>query len=362
MSKSHTLNSLRKRGLIPESEQSQDQKDSQDPILQVAEQFSVAVSEPLLELIEASPDPKKHPMALQFLPNPAELDIRPEEFSDPLGENALSPLKGIVHRYPDRCLLMPLMVCPTYCRFCFRREKVAKKDQSLSSDELAKACAYIVEHPAIWEVILTGGEPLMLKPEKLRAIIETLNTIDHVKVIRIHTRLPVFDPERITEALVEALNSPKAVYVLLHTNHPTELTESTLNACARFIRAGIPMLSQTVLLKGINDDPVILGQLMRALVSHRIKPYYLHHGELAQGTSHFRTSMKQGQDLVKALRGHYSGLCQATYVLDIPGGYGKVPIHSGYIKAIKPIDDKTGACHYRVKDYQGCEHDYMECL
>lgn len=360
MSKSYTLSALRKRGLIPTNEQSQDQKNPQDPIVQVAEQFSVAVSEHLLQLIEASPDPKQHPMALQFLPNPAELDIRPEEFSDPLGEETRSPVKGIVHRYADRCLLMPLMVCPTYCRFCFRREKVAKKDQSLSSDELAKACAYIAEHPLIWEVILTGGEPLMLKPEKLRAIIETLNTIDHVKVIRIHTRLPVFDPERITKALVEALQSPKAVYVALHVNHPTELTEPTINACASFIQAGIPMLSQTVLLKGINDNPVVMGQLMRDLVSHRIKPYYLHHGELAQGTSHFRTSIKQGQDLVKALRGHYSGLCQPTYVLDIPGGHGKVPIHERAIQAITPRDD--GANRYVVEDYRGCKHEYVECL
>ncbi len=360
MSKIYTLNALRKRGLIPAKEQRQGQKNPQDPIVQVAERFSVAVSEHLLQAIEASPDPQQHPMALQFFPDPAELNIRPEEFSDPLGEETRSPVKGIVHRYPDRCLLMPLMVCPTYCRFCFRREKVAKKDQSLSSDELAKACAYIVEHPSIWEVILTGGEPLMLKPEKLRAMIETLNTIDHVKVIRIHTRLPVFDPERITEALVEALQSPKAVYVALHVNHPTELTEPTINACKRFIQAGIPMLSQTVLLKGINDDPAVMGQLMRDLVSHRIKPYYLHHGELAEGTSHFRTSIKQGQDLVKALRGHYSGLCQPTYVLDIPGGHGKIPISA--IKALRQVDDKTGACHYRVEDYKGCEHDYVECL
>ncbi|MBP6104133.1 MAG: lysine-2,3-aminomutase-like protein [Gammaproteobacteria bacterium] len=360
MSKIYTLNALRKRGLIAQSEQSPDQKNPQDPIVQVAEQFSVAVSEHLLRSIEASPNPKQHPMALQFLPTPAELNIRPEESRDPIGEESRSPVKGIVHRYPDRCLLMPLMVCPTYCRFCFRREKVSKKDQSLSSDELTKAYAYIAEHPEIWEVILTGGEPLMLKPEKLRAIIETLNTIDHVKVIRIHTRLPVFDPERITQTLVEALQSPKAVYVALHVNHPTELTEPTINACKRFIQAGIPMLSQTVLLKGINDDPAVIGQLMRDLVSHRIKPYYLHHGELAQGTSHFRTSIKQGQALLKALRGHYSGLCQPTYVLDIPGGYGKVPISS--IKPLRHVDDKTGACHYRVEDYQGCEHDYVECL
>ncbi len=360
MSKIYTLNALRKRGLIPKSEQRADQKNPQDPIVQVAEQFSVAVSEHLLQVIEASPDPKQHPMALQFLPNPAELDIRPEEFKDPIGDQPRSPVKGIVHRYPDRCLLTPLMVCPTYCRFCFRREKVAKKDQSLSRDELEKAHAYIAEHPLIWEVILTGGEPLMLKPEKLRAIIESLNTIEHVKVIRIHTRLPVFDPERITPALVEALQSPKAVYVALHVNHPTELTEPTLQASARFIQAGIPMLSQTVLLKGINDNPVVMGQLMRALVSHRIKPYYLHHGDLAQGTSHFRTSMKAGQALVKALRGHYSGLCQPTYVLDIPGGYGKMPIHERTIQAIKPRDD--AANRYVVEDYQGCKHEYVECL
>ncbi len=352
MSKPYTVAALIQKGLIP--------ADQHNQILKVANQFSVAVSEHLLASIEASPNPTQNPMALQFLPRAEELDIRPEERVDPLGEDRWSSVKGIIHRYPDRCLLMPLMVCPTYCRFCFRREKVAKKDQSLSKQELEAAYRYIADHPALWEVILTGGEPLMLKPEKLKAIVQVLNGVDHVKVIRIHTRLPVFDPDRVTEALIEALDSPKAVYVMLHVNHASELGDKTRAACQRIIKAGIPMLSQTVLLKGINDDPAVLGALMRELVSNRIKPFYLHHGDLAQGTSHFRTSIKQGQDLVQALRGHYSGLCQPTYVLDIPGGHGKVPIGPNTIKGVTESPD--GVHTYVVEDYQGILHDYVECL
>ncbi len=366
MSKTYTLRDLLDKGLVP--------ADQEAALLKVAERFSVALSTPLMEAIEAaqdqnldlqqdlSPDPNHHsshqpnPMAQQFIPNPAELEIKAEELKEPLGEDHLSPVKGIVHRYPDRCLLMPLMVCPAYCRFCFRREKVSKKNQSLKPEELKVAIAYIQSHPEIWEVILTGGEPLMLKARALGAIIAALNAIEHVAVIRIHTRMPVVDPASVTQELVQALDSPKAVYVVLHANHPSELTSDTRAACARFISAGIPMLSQTVLLKGINDDPQIMGALMRALVCSRIKPYYLHHAELAEGTSHFRTSVQKGQKLMQSLRGHYSGLCQPSYVLDIPGGYGKVPIHKSYLSS--HITAQEHGKDYLIEDYQGKQHCY----
>jgi lysine 2,3-aminomutase len=279
--------------------------------------------------------------------------MRPGESADPIGDHAHEPVQGIVHRYPDRVLLKPVHVCAVYCRFCFRRAMVGPGGvRALSPDALAAALAYIREHPAIWEVILTGGDPLVLSPRRLGALVRDIAAIPHVKIIRIHTRVPVADPDRIGPALVRALKAQgKAVYVVLHANHPRELHDRARAACARLIDAGIPMLSQSVLLRGVNDDPETLGQLMRAFVENRIKPYYLHHGDLAPGTSHFRTTIGEGQALMRALRGRLSGLCQPAYMLDIPGGHGKAPLGpSAVIKAEGP--------EVEVEDFQGRRHRY----
>jgi lysine 2,3-aminomutase len=299
----------------------------------VAAQYAVAISPALAELIDPS-DPRD-PIARQFVPDAAELAVAPEERSDPIGDDANSPVTGVVHRYPDRVLLKLVHVCPVYCRFCFRREQVGPRGRpALSRAELAAALAYVRARPAIWEVILTGGDPLVLSPRRLREVVRELATIDHVKIIRVHTRVPVATPERVTRALARAVKCRgKATYVVLHVNHPRELTAAARAACARFVDAGIPMLSQSVLLRGVNDDAATLGALMRALVESRIKPYYLHQGDLARGTAHLRTSIADGQALMRALRGRYSGLCQPTYVLDVPGGYGKVPIGPSYMAA-----------------------------
>jgi lysine 2,3-aminomutase len=207
--------------------------------------------------------------------------------------------------------------------------------------------ARIRERPAVWEVILTGGDPLVLSARRLREVVRDLAAIEHVKVIRVHTRVPVAAPERVTRELVRALKAAaKATYVVLHVNHARELGAAARAACARIIDAGIPMLSQSVLLRGVNDDAATLGALMRALVEARIKPYYLHQGDLAPGTAHLRTGIGQGQDLMRALRARYSGLCQPTYVLDIPGGAGKVPIGPSYIR------DPAGSA-VEVVDHQG---------
>jgi lysine 2,3-aminomutase len=219
-----------------------------------------------------------------------------------------------------------LHTCPVYCRFCFRREVVGKKDAMLTAAELENAFDYIRQRPEIWEVIVTGGDPFVLSPRRLAQIVRTLDRVDHVAVIRFHTRTPVADPGRVGPALVAALLAEKAVYVVIHANHPRELTEAAKAAVTRLVRSGIPVLSQTVLLRGVNDDAAVLEALFRALVAMRVKPYYLHHADLARGTAHFRTGIAAGQDLVRALRGRVSGLCQPTYVLDIPGGWGKVPI------------------------------------
>jgi lysine 2,3-aminomutase len=295
-----------------------------DEIRRVAAQFTVAVTEDMAGLIDPADD--RDPIAAQFVPSIAELAVAADERADPIGDERWSPLPGIVHRYPDRVLLKPLLLCPVYCRFCFRREVVGKKAAMLDSASLERAFDYIRGRPQIWEVIVTGGDPLLLAPRRVAEIVRTLDRIPHLGVIRFHTRVPVVDPGRVTEKLVETLGAEKAVYVVIHANHPRELTSGAREAVRRLNRAGIPLLSQTVLLRGVNDDAAVLEALFRGLVAMRVKPYYLHHPDLARGTAHFRTGIAAGQKLVRALRGPVSGLCQPTYVLDIPGGHGKVPI------------------------------------
>jgi len=316
----------------------------------VAERYAIAISPAMAELIDRN-DPDD-PIARQFVPDSAELATTPEERGDPIGDLAHSPVEGIVHRYPDRVLLKAVHVCPVYCRFCFRREMVGPQGLgTLSSDALDRAFAYIADRPEIWEVILTGGDPLVLSARRLSELMQRLAAIDHVKIVRFHTRVPAVEPERIDEALIAALKSGgKTVYVALHANHPRELTPAARAACARLVDAGVVMLSQSVLLKGINDDPDILAALMRAFVETRIRPYYLHHPDLAPGTSRFRLSLEEGRRLVAGLRGRISGLCQPTYVLDIPGGYGKTVI------APDTVGQRDG--RYTVSDFRGREHAY----
>ena len=283
------------------------------------------------------------------MPDARELEQSPQESRDPIGDDAFSPVEGIVHRYPDRVLLKIVNACAVYCRFCFRREMVGPGRGGLSPAALAGALDYIRAHPEIWEVILSGGDPLVLSARRIKDVVGSLAAIDHVKVIRVHTRVPAVAPERISAALVRALRArDKATFVVLHVNHPRELTKQARAACARFIDAGIPMLSQSVLLRGVNDDAETLGALMRSLVECRIKPYYLHHADLAPGTAHLRTTIAEGQALMRALRGRYSGLCQPAYVLDIPDGHGKSPIGPNYLS-----EDGTV-----VEDFQGRRHRY----
>jgi len=291
----------------------------------VAERYAVAITPAMAALIDLA-DPHD-PIARQFVPDPAELDVQPDEAADPIGADAHSPVAGLVHRYPDRVLLKLVNVCAVYCRFCFRREMIGPgKPNALSEESFAAALAYIAAHREIWEVIFSGGDPLVLSPRRLSAVMKRLGAIEHVKVVRVHTRVPAVDPARITPALVRALKgSGKTTYVVLHANHPRELTPAARAACARIIDAGVPMLAQSVLLKGVNDDTDTLGALMRAFVECRIKPYYLHHLDRAPGTAQFRTTMAHGQELMRALRTHYSGLCQPTYVID-RAGEGKVPV------------------------------------
>jgi lysine 2,3-aminomutase len=327
----------------------------------VAARYAVAVTPNIAALI--NPQDPDDPIARQFLPSAEELMSHGNENADPIGDYAHSPVEGIVHRYPDRVLFKLVHVCAVYCRFCFRREMVGPgKPTALSQDTYRDALDYIRAHSEVWEVILTGGDPLMLSPRRLAETMADLAAIDHVRIIRIHTRVPVADPARINAEMVAALKVEGATtWVALHANHARELTDKVRAACAGMVDAGIPMVSQSVLLRGVNDNAETLEALMRAFVECRIKPYYLHHGDLAPGTAHLRTSLAHGQELMRKLRGRVSGLCQPDYVLDIPGGHGKAPIGPNYLSQENSFSgerERQGETRYRVADYCGDVHLY----
>jgi lysine 2,3-aminomutase len=315
----------------------------------VAARYAIAVTPEMAALMHDNPDAAR--MRRQFLPTVAELDRRPEERADPIGDNAHQPVAGLVHRYPDRVLLKVVHACPVYCRFCFRREMVGPGGKSLSGAELDAATAYISAHPAIREVIMTGGDPFMLSARRAEELTRRLAGIAHVRVLRWHTRVPMVDPGRVTPAFVRAVAARgRAVYVAIHANHPAEFTPAAVAAIARLADSGIALVSQSVLLRGVNDDVDTLERLMRGFVENRIKPYYLHHGDLAPGTGHFRTTIAEGQGLMRALRGRLSGLCLPEYVLDIPGGHGKVPVGPVYLDGD------------RLSDWRGGMHDIAASL
>jgi lysine 2,3-aminomutase len=333
----------------------------------VAARYAVAVTPDMAGLID--PDDPDDPIARQFIPSAEELIVVPGENADPIGDQAHSPVSGIVHRYPDRVLFKLVHVCAVYCRFCFRREMVGPgKATALSAGAYDNALAYIRAHSEIWEVILTGGDPLMLSPRRLAEIMADIAGIDHVKIIRIHTRVPVVEPSRISEAMITALKVEGATnWVALHANHARELSGKARAACAEIVDAGIPMVSQSVLLRGVNDNPAALEDLMRAFVECRIKPYYLHHGDLAPGTAHLRTALAHGQELMRTLRGRVSGLCQPEYVLDVPGGHGKAPVGPSYLSQANSSSqanscsqerEQSTETRYRIVDYCGDVHLY----
>ncbi len=317
----------------------------------VEARYSVAVTPEIAALIDRA-DPAD-PIARQFLPDPRELETRPEERSDPIGDDAFSPAEGLVHRYPDRVLLKLLSVCPVYCRFCFRRETVGLgKGATLSDEALARALAYVAERPQIFEVILTGGDPLALSARRLAAAAEKLAAIPHVAVLRIHTRAPTAAPRLVTAERLAALKaSGKAVYMVMHVDHARELSAPARAAVGRIQSAGISTLAQTVLLAGVNDAVDTLEELMRALVRAQIEPYYLHHPDLAPGTGHFRLSLERGRALYAELARRLSGIALPSYVLDIPGGFGKVPLQQSHLE-----QDEDGG--WRVRDRAGGRHRY----
>lgn len=345
----HKTDELVSSGLVDEAKRAVIEK--------VSENFSTAITPEMANIIDRD---KRHsdPIANQFVPTEEELVVKQAELNDPIGDDAHTHVKGVIHRYPDRCLFKPVNVCPVYCRFCFRREKVGPGNEALTPAELEAAYQYIRSHPEIWEVIFTGGDPFIMKPKVINRILQELSAIPTVEVIRFHTRIPVVDPSRINDAMIAVLKSCRQpVVVVLHANHSKEFTESACAAIAKLVDAGIMMLSQSVLLSNVNDNIEALSDLMRSFIKNRVKPYYLHHGDLAVGTSHFRTSVEKGQSLMYQLRGRFSGICQPTYVLDIPGGHGKVPIQHNYIER---AEEELGA--YIVEDYRGGFHEYHDLV
>lgn len=319
----------------------------------VEQAFSIGLNKHLVQLIKK----KNQPNAIykQYVPSLEELNILPPELDDPIGDNAHSPVKGIVHRYPDRALFKVVNVCAVYCRFCFRRELLQDNADVLKIAEYEEAIDYIKANKNIWEVILTGGDPLVLSPRKMAFILDELSHIRHLEVVRIHTRLPIADPEKMTDAYIQTIkdNCKKPVYMVLHINHADEIDTRVKNRLKALHEAGINLLSQSVLLNGINNDAKILEQLFRKLISLNVKPYYLHHPDMAKGTSHFRLPLKEGLSIYRKLLGNISGICQPSYMLDIPGGYGKIPVNATYVQEIS-----NGT--YIVEDYQGNKHYYYD--
>jgi lysine 2,3-aminomutase len=314
---------------------------------QVIDEFAVAISSEMVARIHSDGTGK---VARQFIPNIRELEVKPEERPDPIGDVPYMPIKGITHRYPDRLLLTPTHSCAVYCRFCFRREKVGPGEEYLNAKELEAALDYIRAQPELHEVILTGGDPLVLSVRRIKQILTELAVIENVDIIRFHTRIPVVAPHLITQELIEAFNIDKIICVVVHANHASEFGPSAKDALKRLRKAGIMLVSHSVLLKGINDNPKDMTDLLRELLRNGVKPYYLHHCDLAEGISHFRTTFEEGQALMRAIRGRVSGLAQPEYVLHIPDGYGKVPIGPSYL--VREGND------WIVTDYLGQEHRY----
>ena len=328
----HTVDALARAGLIDPA--------GREAIDAVVRHYAVAITPAMRALIEHKDDE----IGRQFIPDPAELVLAPEESADPIADDALSPIKGVVHRYPDRALLKPLLICPVYCRFCFRREHVGPDGGLLGDAELAAAYDWFASHPAIREVILTGGDPLMLSPRRLGSIIRALAAIPHIELIRIHSRVPTADPLRVTDALADAMRIDKPLWFVLHANHARELTTEARTALGLLSARGIPLLGQSVLLRGVNDSAEALEALFRAMLAARVKPYYLHQLDRAPGTARFHVPIEEGRRLLASLRGRVTGLAWPTYVLDIPGGHGKTPIGPDYL-AGDTVQDAKGSLH-----------------
>lgn len=320
-----------------------------EEVRRVNGRFKMRITPYYLSLI--NPKDPNCPIKKQAIPSLNELDLRKEELLDPLGDERRSPIKGITHRYPDRLLIYPTYCCASYCRHCFRRRIVGQADKTLTPQEMKKAIGYIKQHKEVKEVILTGGDPLILSDKKIADLLKELKKIKHLRWIRIHTRVFVTLPYRITPDLVKVLKSAKPLIVVTHVNHPKEVTPQFKKAVERVLAAGIPVLDQSVLLKGVNDDLETLKELFYKLLESGVKPYYLHQCDLAQGIGHFRTSVRTGIDILKKMRGFVTGLAIPFYIIDTPGGFGKVPVSYNFVKSYKNKIIKLETFKGKIRDY-----------
>jgi lysine 2,3-aminomutase len=316
------------------------------PLIAVAAHYPMRINPYYLSLIRAAGDP----IWRQAVPNAAELRDS-VCFVDPLDEENQSPVPNLVHRYPDRALFLVCAECAMYCRFCTRKRKVGGENMVVNGDTIAQGIDYIRKHDEIRDVILSGGDPLLLADEQLDGILGALRAIPHVEIIRIGSRVPVVLPQRITMGLIRVLRKHHPLYLNTHFNHPDEITATSAKACARLADAGIPLGNQTVLLRGVNDDPAVMKRLMQKLLAIRVRPYYLYQADMAQGTDHFRTSVTEGLEIVRALRGHTSGLGVPAFVIDAPGGGGKIPLLPDYLQELN--DEEV-----RLKNYRGELYSY----
>ena len=276
------------------------------------------------------------PIRRQAIPTIKETEISNYDISDPLHEGADSPVCGLTHRYPDRVLLLVTEECSMYCRHCTRRRFSGHEDSALSKRNILKAIEYIKEHKEIRDVLISGGDALCISDQKLEFILQKLRGIDHVEVIRIGTRTPVVMPQRITENLCNIIKEYHPVWINTHFNHPKEITKESINACKMLANSGIPLGNQSVLLKNINDCPYIMKDLVQKLVKNRVRPYYIYQCDLSEGIEHFRTPVSKGIEIVELLRGHTSGFAVPTYVIDAPGGGGKIPVNPQYLISQSP--------------------------
>lgn len=279
----------------------------------------------------ADPDDPTCPVRMQLVPRPAEARVRPGELADPLGEDGAMPVPGLVHRYPDRVLLLATDRCSVYCRHCTRRRRTGRGAPSITKGAVERAVAYVRAHPEVTEVLVSGGDPLLLPTPRLVEVLRAFRAIPTVEVLRVGTRMPVANPMRVDAALARALRRLAPLFVVTHFNHPKELTAESRRACEALVDAGVPVENQTVLLRRINSSPRILAELFRGLLASRVRPYYLHQMDVAQGTEHLRTPLEEGVRILAALRGRVSGLAIPHYAVDLPGGGGKVTLQPDYL-------------------------------
>jgi lysine 2,3-aminomutase len=318
-----------------------------DALEPVIKRYPMQITRYYLGLIKEPGDP----IWRQCVPDPLELKNGNLPL-DPLNEEGLTPVPMVIHRYPDRVVLMVSSACPTFCRFCMRKRWIGCQGMLKKDHPIDDGLKYIEQTPAIRDVILSGGDPLLLSDEALEDILSRLHKIPHIEIIRINTRTPVTLPDRITIRLCRMLKRYHPLYVNTHFNHPSEITPQSAEACSRLANAGIPLGNQTVLLKGVNDDPTIMKELMQKLLTIRVRPYYIHQADLVQGTGHFRTSVEKGLKIMAGLRGHTSGIATPYYVIDLPGGKGKVPI--------LPDDVKRQGQTFLLRNYLGEVVEYID--